>query len=79
MSGVTLATGALTHSVFDSNCRLYASGSGQNGVLGDGSTTDSPTPTAVIGLPNTVDVTSLISSWGGAGALLSNGAYYDWG
>ena len=79
MSGVTLATGALTHSVFDSNGRLYTCGSGKNGVLGDGSTADSPTPTAVIGLPNTVDVTSLTSSWGGAGALLSNGAYYDWG
>ncbi len=79
MSDVTLAAGALTHSVFDSSGRLYACGSGQNGVLGDGSTADSPTPTPVIGLPNAVGVTALTSSWGGAGALLRNGAYYDWG
>lgn len=79
MSDVTLATGALTHSVFDSKGHVYACGSGQYGVLGNGSTADSPTPTAVIGLPSTTSVTALTSSWGGGGVLLSNGAYYDWG
>ncbi len=79
LSDVTLATGALTHSLFDSNGRVYACGSGQNGALGNGSTNSSPTPTAVIGLPSTARVTALTSSWGGAGALLSNGAYYNWG
>jgi len=79
MSDVTLATGALTHSLFDSKGHVYACGSGQYGVLGNGSMADSPTPTAVVGQPSTVGVRALTSSWGGGGALLSNGAYYDWG
>jgi alpha-tubulin suppressor-like RCC1 family protein len=79
LSDVTLATGALTHSLFDSKGRVYACGSGQYGVLGNGATTSSPTPTAVIGLPSTARVTALTSSWGDAGALLSNGTYYNWG
>jgi alpha-tubulin suppressor-like RCC1 family protein len=58
---------------------VYACGSGEYGVLGNGSTTNSPTPTAVVGLPSTVRVAALTSSWEGSGALLSNGAYYDWG
>jgi alpha-tubulin suppressor-like RCC1 family protein len=79
LSGVTLATGALTHSLFDSEGRVYACGSGTYGVLGNGTTTASPTPTAVVGLPSTAHVTALTSSWGGAGALLANGTYYNWG
>ncbi len=79
LSDVTLATGALTHSLFDSHGHIYACGSGINGVLGNGTTTSSSTPTAVVGLPGTARVTALTSSWGDAGALLSNGAYYDWG
>ena len=79
LSGVTLATGALTHSLFDSRGRVYACGSGTYGVLGNGTTTGGPTPMAVVGLPTTARVTELTSSWGGAGALLSNGAYYNWG
>jgi alpha-tubulin suppressor-like RCC1 family protein len=79
LSDVTLATGALTHSLFDSNGRVYACGSGQYGVLGNGTTTPSPTPTAVIGLPSAARVAALTSSWGGAGALLSNDTYYNWG
>src|SRR3984885_3160998 len=38
LSDVTLATGALTHSLFDSRGHVYACGSGENGVLGNGST-----------------------------------------
>jgi alpha-tubulin suppressor-like RCC1 family protein len=79
MGGVTLATGALTHTLFDSRDHVYACGSGQNGVLGNGSMVNSPTPTAVVGLPSTARVTELTSSWGGGGVLLSDGAYYDWG
>jgi alpha-tubulin suppressor-like RCC1 family protein len=79
LSDVTLAAGALTHSLFDSQGRVYACGSGQYGVLGNGTTVDSPTPTAVIDLPSSARVTTLTSSWGDAGALLSNGAYYNWG
>jgi alpha-tubulin suppressor-like RCC1 family protein len=76
---VTLATGAKTHSLFDSDGTVYACGSGQGGVLGDGSTANSPKPTAVTGLPRGARVTALTSSWEGSGALLGNGAYYDWG
>jgi len=79
LSDVTAATGARTHSLFDSGGRVYACGSGQDGVLGDGSTASSSTPVRVTGLPPAVRVTALTSSWEGSGALLANGAYYDWG
>jgi hypothetical protein len=51
LSDLTLAAGARTHSLFDSNGHVFACGSGVDGVLGDGSTTGSSTPTAVVGLP----------------------------
>jgi alpha-tubulin suppressor-like RCC1 family protein len=76
---VTLATGARTHSLFSSGGKVYACGSGQYGVLGTGSTTNSSTPVPVVGLPSTASVTALTSSWEGSGALLSTGAYYNWG
>jgi alpha-tubulin suppressor-like RCC1 family protein len=79
LSDVTLATGARTHSLFDSGGRVYACGSGQDGVLGTGSTASSSRPVPVTGLPPAAHVTALTSSWEGSGALLSNGAYYDWG
>jgi alpha-tubulin suppressor-like RCC1 family protein len=79
LSDVTLATGARTHSLFDSGGKVYACGSGEYGVLGTGSTANSPTPSPVVGLPSTARVTALTSSWEGSGALLGNGAYYDWG
>jgi alpha-tubulin suppressor-like RCC1 family protein len=79
LSDVTLATGARTHSLFDSKGHVYACGSGDDGVLGNGTVTGSSTPTAVVGLPSTVRVKALTSSWEGSGALFSNGAYYDWG
>jgi alpha-tubulin suppressor-like RCC1 family protein len=79
LSDVTLATGARTHSLFYSRGKVYACGSGEGGVLGDGSTSNSAKPVAVTGLPAGVLVTTLTSSWEGSGALLSNGAYYDWG
>ena len=80
LSDVTAATGARTHSLFDSGGRVYACGSGQDGVLGNGSTASSSTPVQVTGLPTDgVRVTALTSSWEGSGALLSNGTYYDWG
>ena len=79
LSGVTLATGARLHSLFYSGGHVYACGSGEDGVLGDGSTASSATPVRVTGLPRDARVTALTSSWNGSGALLSNGAYYDWG
>jgi alpha-tubulin suppressor-like RCC1 family protein len=79
LSDVTLATGARTHSLFDSKGHVYGCGGGDYGVLGNGTMTSSPTPTAVVGLPGTAGVTTLTSSWEGSGALFSNGTYYDWG
>jgi alpha-tubulin suppressor-like RCC1 family protein len=79
LSHVTLATGARTHSLLYSGGRVYACGSGEFGELGTGSTANSARPAAVKGLPAGVRVTSLTSSWGGSGALLSDGDYYDWG
>jgi alpha-tubulin suppressor-like RCC1 family protein len=58
---------------------VYACGSGADGVLGTGSTASSSKPVPVAGLPAGTRVTALTSSWEGSGALLSNGAYYDWG
>lgn len=79
LSDVTLATGARTHSLFDSHGKVYACGSGDAGELGNGSTTSTSKPTVVVGLPRRATVTALTSSWEGSGALLLNGAYYNWG
>lgn len=79
LSDVTLATGARTHALFDSNGTVYACGSGDAGELGNGSTSNASTPTPVAGLPSGVRVTALTSSWEGSGALLANGDYYNWG
>jgi alpha-tubulin suppressor-like RCC1 family protein len=79
LSDVTLATGARTHALFESNGRLYACGSGDAGELGNGSTDSVSTPTLVTGMPSGVRVVSLTSSWEGSGALLANGDYYNWG
>jgi alpha-tubulin suppressor-like RCC1 family protein len=79
LSDVTIATGARTHSLFDSHGRVYACGSGDAGELGNGTTATHKTPTPVIGLPKGENVTVLTSSWEGSGALLADGSYYDWG
>jgi alpha-tubulin suppressor-like RCC1 family protein len=79
LSNVTLATGARTHALFDSNGTVYGCGSGDAGELGNGSTTSTSTPSPVTGLPGGVSVAALTSSWEGSGALLTNGSYYDWG
>jgi alpha-tubulin suppressor-like RCC1 family protein len=78
LTGVTLGTGARTHSMFVSDGSVYACGSGQFGELGNGGTADSATPTRVVGLPPG-PVQALTSSWGGSGALMRDGSYYNWG
>lgn len=78
LTDVTLATGAGGHTLFDSKGKVYACGDGADGELGDGSTSRSSAPAAVVGLPNG-RVKSLVSSWQGSGALMDNGSYYDWG
>lgn len=79
LTDVTLGTGARTHSLFDSHGALYACGSGAAGELGDGSMRTRRDPVRVRGLPRRSRIIALTSSWEGSGALLANGAYYDWG
>jgi alpha-tubulin suppressor-like RCC1 family protein len=78
LSDVTVGTGARTHSLFVSHGTLYACGSGEFGELGNGSAKSSAVPTRVGGLPKG-PVKALTSSWGGSGALMADGAYYNWG
>lgn len=79
LTGVTLASGARTHALFDSHGTVYACGSGDAGELGNGTTASTTTPSAVVGLPRGARVVALTSSWEGSGALLAGGDYYDWG
>jgi hypothetical protein len=79
LSDVTLASGARTHALFDSDGVVYACGSGDAGELGNGSGVSASSPTPVAGLPSGVKVAALASSWEGSGALLADGSYYDWG
>jgi alpha-tubulin suppressor-like RCC1 family protein len=78
LSDVTLASGAGGHALFDSRGRVYGCGVNNYGELGNATTTASPTPTAVVGLPYG-PVEALASSWEGSGALMGDGSYYDWG
>ena len=78
LSHVTLGTGARTHSLFDANGTVYACGAGSYGELGNGDTADRSSPTPVVGLPSGT-VKALTSSWGGSGALMADGSYYNWG
>jgi alpha-tubulin suppressor-like RCC1 family protein len=79
LTDVTLATGARTHSLLDSDGTLYACGSGDAGELGNGSTSAASSPTPVVGLPTGIKIAALTSSWEGSGALLATGDYYNWG
>ena len=78
LSDVTLASGARSHSLFLAHGEVVACGDNAAGDLGNGTTTPSPTPTPVVGLPRG-HVIDLVSSWEGSGALMADGAYYDWG
>jgi alpha-tubulin suppressor-like RCC1 family protein len=78
---VTLAAGALTHTIYDSDGTVYSCGAGRNGQLGNGTSgrgADTSTPVQVSGLPSG-EVQALTSAWGNAGVLMANGSYYDWG
>ncbi len=70
--------GASGHALYDSDGTVYACGLNRNGVLGDGSTRNSTTPVRVARL-NGSSVTQLVAGFDNAGALLSNGKYFDWG
>lgn len=78
LTGVTLATGAGGHSLFDAHGRLIACGQNLAGELGNGTMTRNSRLTPVVGLAGR-QVKALVSSWQGSGALMKNGAYFDWG
>jgi alpha-tubulin suppressor-like RCC1 family protein len=75
---VTALAGADGHAVYDANGTVVSCGNNTDGVLGDGSMRNSYAPVAVRGLAGR-QVVELVSSWSNAGALLSNGQYFDWG
>jgi len=78
LAHVTLLAGAADHATYDAGGTLYSCGGNGYGDLGDGSTKSSAKPVKVTGLSGT-SVTALVASYGDTGALLSDGAYYDWG
>ncbi|MGH2909568.1 MAG: RCC1 domain-containing protein, partial [Solirubrobacteraceae bacterium] len=81
LSNVTLAVGAARHATYDAGGRIVSCGLGEYGQLGNGTTgmqSQTATPVAVRGLP-AGRVVALTAGYGGTGALMANGAYYDWG
>lgn len=78
LTGVTLATGAGGHSLFDADGKVVACGLNAAGELGNGTMVRHARLSAVVGLPGG-RVKALVSSWQGSGALMSDGEYYDWG
>lgn len=78
LSDVTLASGARSHALFLAHGRVVSCGDNAAGDLGDGTTEPSATPTSVVGLPRG-QVVDLVASWQGSGALMADGAYFDWG
>ncbi len=78
LAHVTALAGASHHAVYDADGTVYACGQNLDGTLGDGSWQSSTTPRKVAGLGRS-SVTQLVASFANAGALLSNGEYFDWG
>ncbi|HLX46702.1 MAG TPA: hypothetical protein VKS82_00035 [Streptosporangiaceae bacterium] len=77
-SRVTAVAGAGAHALYDSNGFVYACGSGRDGELGDGGQSSSTRPVRVQNLAGG-SVSTLVASYANSGALLNNGAYFDWG
>jgi alpha-tubulin suppressor-like RCC1 family protein len=75
---VTALAGASNHAVYDAAGTVYACGQNVAGDLGGGSTRSSTTPVRVAGL-NGWRVTRLVAAFANSGALLADGAYFDWG
>jgi len=78
LAHVTVAAGALFHTIYDAGGTIYSCGLGNLGQLGDGTRNLRSKPTPVLGLP-AGQVAALTSSWGDGGALMADGSYYDWG
>jgi alpha-tubulin suppressor-like RCC1 family protein len=78
LSHVTTLAGASNHALYDAAGIVYACGQNIDGDLGIGSRRSSTTPVKVARLHG-LAVTKLVASFANSGALLANGAYYDWG
>jgi alpha-tubulin suppressor-like RCC1 family protein len=78
LAPVTALAGASNHALYDAHGTVYACGQNVEGDLGDGSTRNSMTPVRVAGLDGQ-EVTKLTASFANSGALLTTGAYFDWG
>jgi alpha-tubulin suppressor-like RCC1 family protein len=78
MTHVTALAGASGHALYDAHGTVYACGTNLDGALGDGRRRDSLTPVRVAVLGG-ARVTELTASFANSGALLSSGAYFDWG
>jgi alpha-tubulin suppressor-like RCC1 family protein len=78
LTHVSTLAGGLNHATYDAGGIVYSCGEGPYGALGDGSTKPSTTPVKVTGLGKNL-VASLVASWGDTGAVLADGAYFDWG
>jgi alpha-tubulin suppressor-like RCC1 family protein len=77
-SRVTALAGAYNHATYDAGGTLYSCGDNAYGDLGDGLTASSHVPVKVKNLAGS-QVVALVASFGNAGALLSDGKYFDWG
>jgi alpha-tubulin suppressor-like RCC1 family protein len=75
---VTAIAGASNHAVYDDGGVVYACGQNVDGDLGTSTERSTDKPVRVAVLPKG-SVTRLVASFANSGALLSNGAYYDWG
>jgi hypothetical protein len=75
---VNAVAGASNHALYDAGGTLYVCGQNVEGDLGDGSRASTTTARKVAGLGGS-DVTELVAAFANSGALLANGAYYDWG
>jgi alpha-tubulin suppressor-like RCC1 family protein len=78
---VSLAVGAARHATYDAGGRIVSCGLGEFGQLGNGTTgmsSQTSRPVPVRGLP-AGRVVALTAAYGDTGALMADGAYYDWG
>ena len=78
LSHVTALAGASNHALYDANDKVFACGQNIDGDLGIGSTRSTGRPVRVVGLEDS-PVTELVAAFANSGALLANGAYFDWG
>ncbi len=77
LSDVTSLAGADAHALYNVGGTVYSCGDNLNGDLGDGSTAASMVAVKVAGLGS--HAVKVVASFDNAGALLSDGQYFDWG